>query len=184
VSTQSFAPATFCFTPSIKSNVLITSERRACIVDFGLATVEERQNFKSTRFNTGRWQAPELLRNKDADQSNLRTSADIYAFSCLCIEVYTPGPFRIVFALNFERARCLRLSRRLRNYPQTMKSPSLFWEANGLHDQIQHYQELGVWMTLCGILSLIAGLPQPPSDPLPLRLLNAFELGSWPTLGE
>jgi serine/threonine protein kinase len=74
-----------------KDNILIKPNYRACLADFGLALVKDDQklfkNSSSKRAQDGtvRWQAPELL-DPETDFRKVR-STDVYAFSCVCIEV-------------------------------------------------------------------------------------------------
>lgn len=76
-------------------NVLITGAGRACLADFGLATVMDSKtitvtnNQSSKKGGTLRWQAPELF-NGDAEEAS-----DIYAFACICYEVWCPNVFMI-----------------------------------------------------------------------------------------
>jgi serine/threonine protein kinase len=81
-------------------NILITDERRACLADFGLATVSASQVLKFSSFTTARlggtlrWTAPELL---DGTTDDNNTKSDIYAFACICYEVpyHFPVPSRL-----------------------------------------------------------------------------------------
>lgn len=63
------------------------------ITDFGLARVIDSQatGVSATSFKgrgTLRWQAPELIHSSRFSESGKTTAkSDIYAFSCLCIEV-------------------------------------------------------------------------------------------------
>ncbi|KAK7055116.1 kinase-like protein [Favolaschia claudopus] len=78
------------------SNILVNEHFSACLADFGLSTFSDL-NTASTTSTTRRgslyWMAPELL---DPDQFGggfVRTSAtDIYAFGCVCFELYTGKP--------------------------------------------------------------------------------------------
>ncbi|KAK7458718.1 Rho guanine nucleotide exchange factor [Stygiomarasmius scandens] len=72
-------------------NILITDLGRAAITDFGLSRVMESEVFTwtstSTRTvqGTARWLAPEcLIKNQPAS-----FDADVYAFGCVCYEVFT-----------------------------------------------------------------------------------------------
>ncbi|KAF5352790.1 hypothetical protein D9756_006204 [Leucocoprinus leucothites] len=74
-------------------NILVTRVGRACIADFGLATMsyERKPNWTSLRSSTTvggtlRWQAPELL---ESELSEPTASADIYAFGCIMYEIFT-----------------------------------------------------------------------------------------------
>ena len=72
-------------------NILVTSAQRACLADFGLATVKDSKRLTltaSTQRSVGtiRWQAPELLDPSRGPVPNTKSS-DIYAFACVCYEV-------------------------------------------------------------------------------------------------
>ena len=74
----------------LKVNILVTQSRRACLADFGLATVKETQSIAVTSAaitraqGTLRWQAPELLKDDDARNS---LASDVFAYACVCYEV-------------------------------------------------------------------------------------------------
>ena len=73
--------------------MLITLSRRACIADFGLATVKDSKSFVSRNSTakaggTMRWLAPELLSPDDTQRTS--KASDIYAFACVCYEVSSP----------------------------------------------------------------------------------------------
>ncbi|KAF9257347.1 kinase-like protein [Marasmius fiardii PR-910] len=75
-------------------NVLITPDERACITDFGLSRVQGTHKFglTSTKIDKGttRYSSPELLTG-----SNSSLSSDIYAFGCVCYEIFEgKAPFQ------------------------------------------------------------------------------------------
>ncbi|KAF8996204.1 kinase-like domain-containing protein [Cyathus striatus] len=82
------------------ANILITPGGRACLADFGLSTVVDAEILRWTSLEssasiggTVRWTAPELM---DPENENARptTASDIYAFSCVCYEIFTgTNPF-------------------------------------------------------------------------------------------
>ncbi|KAJ7447963.1 kinase-like domain-containing protein [Mycena latifolia] len=76
-------------------NVLIDDGEHAQLADFGLAIVTDATlgTTSNTRPGSARWMAPEL---HDYKIKFKRTEAsDVYAFACLCIEIYTGDqPFR------------------------------------------------------------------------------------------
>ncbi|KAF8982247.1 kinase-like domain-containing protein, partial [Cyathus striatus] len=73
-------------------NVLISDNGVACLADFGLSSVVNMHllvwtSIESTVSNAGtvRWQAPELL---DEESVGTTKESDIYAFACVCYEVF------------------------------------------------------------------------------------------------
>ncbi|KAJ6589590.1 kinase-like domain-containing protein, partial [Mycena capillaripes] len=70
-------------------NVLIDDDEHAQLADFGLAIVTDTTlgTTSTTQRGSLRWMAPEL---HDYQLEFKRTEAsDVYAFACLCIEIYT-----------------------------------------------------------------------------------------------
>jgi len=79
-------------------NILITHEHKACLADFGLASVEDSQAVALSSISggrttgTSRWQAPELLDPPLIDlhyQGKNSPASDIYSFACVCYEIYS-----------------------------------------------------------------------------------------------
>lgn len=79
----------------IQANVLVDENNEPRITDFGLArAIDSQGSTVSTSFKgkgTLRWQAPELLHASrfGEESSKLTSKSDVYAFSCLCLEVYS-----------------------------------------------------------------------------------------------
>jgi serine/threonine protein kinase len=79
----------------LQGNILIDDNGRAIITDFGLSKVMEELSGslnRHTSFFAGsaRWMAPELMSSLVRDDSRappITTSSDVYAFSCVCLEV-------------------------------------------------------------------------------------------------
>ncbi|KAJ7255008.1 kinase-like domain-containing protein [Mycena haematopus] len=70
------------------ANILVSDDENACLTDFGLTVLVDAST-SPTRNDAGcaRWMAPEILENHP------RTPAsDIYAFACVCLELYTGYP--------------------------------------------------------------------------------------------
>ncbi|KAJ8079006.1 hypothetical protein PM082_013293 [Marasmius tenuissimus] len=72
-------------------NVLITPDRRACITDLGLSRVFVTLGATGLSTTSGclrpvRWLAPERLRG--GARSIISPEGDIYAFGCICYEIY------------------------------------------------------------------------------------------------
>ncbi|KAG6850018.1 hypothetical protein H0H93_002467 [Arthromyces matolae] len=79
-------------------NVLVDYSGRACLGDFGLASVDDpeiirwtSQSTIASKGGTTRWQAPELLLSEDVIDKLYNTKAsDVYAWACVCYEVNIP----------------------------------------------------------------------------------------------
>ncbi|KAJ6610861.1 kinase-like domain-containing protein [Mycena sp. CBHHK59/15] len=69
-------------------NVLIDDGEHAQLADFGLAIVTDATlgTTSTARHGSSRWMAPEL--HDDLEFKRTKAS-DVYAFACLCIEIYT-----------------------------------------------------------------------------------------------
>ncbi|KAF7333427.1 Protein kinase domain-containing protein [Mycena venus] len=79
-------------------NILVTPSRRACIADFGLASIANAMTLRFThstanvKGGTARYQAPELLQG----ESPSHFGSDVYAFACVCYEVgMVPSSFSL-----------------------------------------------------------------------------------------
>ncbi|KAK7038628.1 kinase-like domain-containing protein, partial [Favolaschia claudopus] len=77
------------------ANILITDDGKACLSDFGLATMIEEGDPQITKITSSsnhagsvRWWAPELIKPKEFGcERFVRTrETDVYAFACVCIE--------------------------------------------------------------------------------------------------
>ncbi|KAJ7895941.1 kinase-like domain-containing protein, partial [Mycena olivaceomarginata] len=108
-------------------NILVTPSGRACIADFGLASIVDELSLKmmfssnSGRAGTVRYQAPELLTN---ERSN-HFGSDVYAFACVCYEILTGKvPF---FEISVEMAVAIKVTTGARpSKPKTI-SPEDIW---------------------------------------------------------
>ncbi|KAF7296705.1 Kinase-like protein [Mycena chlorophos] len=74
------------------SNILVDDDGHACLTDFGLTVLSDATT-QTTQHGAGsvRWMAPETL-NPTAcglDKFVKTTASDIYAFACVCLELYT-----------------------------------------------------------------------------------------------
>lgn len=87
-----------------QANILIDSNNKPRITDFGLARtviVDSQGTYTMSSFDgrgTLRWQAPELLNSSRAEGGHVKLTvkSDVYAFGCVCLEVYMNFPsFRI-----------------------------------------------------------------------------------------
>merc|ERR1712146_423760 len=71
----------------IKSlNVLVTSEWKAVVSDFGLTKVKERAQME-TRCGSPAWSAPEVLRGESYNES-----ADVFSFAIVMWEIAAQQP--------------------------------------------------------------------------------------------
>ncbi|KAF8174652.1 kinase-like domain-containing protein, partial [Mycena galopus ATCC 62051] len=95
------------------TNILIQEDWSACLADFGLSTfADATATTSSTRTGSLYWMAPELLDPERFGFNFARTPAtDVYAFGCVCFELYTgsppfsacPEPAALMKVLNGER---------------------------------------------------------------------------------
>ncbi|KAH7925390.1 kinase-like protein [Leucogyrophana mollusca] len=87
------------------ANILITSESRACVADFGLCTLAEDLNVQlspaSSSSGAGSllWLAPELLQYEGTERKRKSCATDMYSFGCVCYEIYAGRPRFSEFAL-------------------------------------------------------------------------------------
>ncbi|KAJ7490144.1 kinase-like domain-containing protein [Mycena galericulata] len=77
------------------SNILINDDWSACLTDFGLSRFTDTTTSRHTSNRAGSicWMAPELINPERFGFQFSRTPAsDIYAFGCVCLELYTGKP--------------------------------------------------------------------------------------------
>ncbi|KAG6826273.1 hypothetical protein H0H92_000466, partial [Tricholoma furcatifolium] len=77
-------------------NVLIDPAGRARLTDFSLSSVADSNIVSWTSQSSGhsrggsiRWMAPELLNYDDEDMAYNTTASDVYAWGCVCLEIFT-----------------------------------------------------------------------------------------------
>ncbi|KAJ7690911.1 kinase-like domain-containing protein [Mycena olivaceomarginata] len=83
------------------TNILISDDENACLSDFGLATTISDADStagaltsSSNRGGSVRWFAPELIEPQSfgCERFSRTTASDVYAYACVCLELYTGSP--------------------------------------------------------------------------------------------
>ncbi|KAG6917342.1 hypothetical protein DXG01_002913 [Tephrocybe rancida] len=77
-------------------NILIDGQGRACLCDFGIASICDpeikawtTQSSAASKGGSTRWQAPELFDVDSDEEVQNSVFSDIYAFGCVCYEIFT-----------------------------------------------------------------------------------------------
>jgi len=77
-------------------NILVNEAGRACVSDFGLSSVSDKDILAWTSFSsigskggTVRWQSPELFDPEGEDDIRNTLASDMYAWSCVVYEIFT-----------------------------------------------------------------------------------------------
>ncbi|KAJ7301173.1 kinase-like domain-containing protein, partial [Mycena albidolilacea] len=82
------------------NNILISDDGNACLSDFGLATTFSEADStagmtsSSNRAGSIQWFAPELIQPQSfgCERFVRTTATDVYAYACVCLELYTGRP--------------------------------------------------------------------------------------------
>ncbi|KAJ7859646.1 kinase-like domain-containing protein [Mycena olivaceomarginata] len=82
------------------NNILISDDGNVCLSDFGLATTFSEADStagmtsSSNRAGSIQWFAPELIQPQSfgCERFVRTTATDVYAYACVCLELYTGRP--------------------------------------------------------------------------------------------
>ncbi|KAJ7442746.1 hypothetical protein B0H11DRAFT_490853 [Mycena galericulata] len=120
-------------------NILMDSNGRACLTDFGLAGFVESQAsvITASRDGSRRWMAPELHR-PEGTQFQRTLASDIWAFGCVACEIWSEG--KIPFG-HIGQGRAFIFP-----FPESTDSGlhALPYK-NKPHDQAQSFMPDGIW---------------------------------------
>jgi len=157
-------------------NILVSSSQRACIADFGVATMihSASMTYMTTdkRTRTLRWQAPELLPDiTGGDFSNTElcntTATDVYSFALVCYEMLSGNCPFFDIKNDFQFMALVKQGRR-----PSQPSHSLH-QTRGLNDDMWHLME-ACWITepqrrlsASQITERMRALPNRPVDERP-----------------
>lgn len=78
-----------------QANILVNNDWTACLADFGLSVFTDPVSTLSSRERAGSiyWMAPELIHPEQFGCKFAQTTAtDVYAFGCICVEVWHSLP--------------------------------------------------------------------------------------------
>ncbi|KAF8183897.1 kinase-like domain-containing protein [Mycena galopus ATCC 62051] len=157
------------------TNILINEKESACLTDFGLSNFSDATSSMTTnRGGSSYWMAPELL---DPDRFGIKfartPASDVYAFGCVCFELYTGQP---PFANLIEPAALMKILNGARP-DRPVGSPvvsDILWrhvsEYWAHHPKIRPVTQLVVqnMKSLCPKTSASPTVSLPPSLSLPL----------------
>ncbi|GLB43600.1 putative protein tyrosine kinase [Lyophyllum shimeji] len=121
------------------ANILIKESGRACIADFGISSIADRDilawtthSSAASKGGTVRWQAPEVFNPEGEDDIPNTVASDVYAWSCVVYEIFTE---QVPFAhLQRDAAVMFKVSGGERPTRPPQSSPS--WSAWGLTEDI------------------------------------------------
>ncbi|KAG6807829.1 hypothetical protein H0H92_006260, partial [Tricholoma furcatifolium] len=125
-------------------NILVNESGRACVADFGLSSVSDREILAWTSYSsvaskggTVRWQAPELFNLEGEEEVHNTKASDIYAWAFVAYEIFTGEvPFAHLFRDTTIVNKVLGGER-----PGRPVNSSLSWSAWGLTEDIWKLME-------------------------------------------
>ncbi|KAG6830266.1 hypothetical protein H0H92_001532 [Tricholoma furcatifolium] len=122
-----------------QKNILVNDSGRACVADFGLSSVSDKEILAWTSCSSAaskggslRWQAPELFESDNGEERRNTMESDIYAWGCVAYEIFAGD---VPFArLNREAAIINYVSKG--GQPTRPAEPSISWNVWGLTEDI------------------------------------------------
>ncbi|KAF7378237.1 Kinase-like protein [Mycena sanguinolenta] len=170
------------------ANILVSDAGNACLTDFGLTVLVDAST-SATRNGAGcgRWMAPEILENHPRTRAS-----DIYAFACVCLELYTGHPpFHGELLLTPAVAYHVVAKQKRPNRPAGNVIPDLVWdlmEKCWAHDVADRPSILGILLRLptndvdqCMNPQVPSSAyhPIPPDEEKPVVFRTANQVDEW-----
>ncbi|KAG6830263.1 hypothetical protein H0H87_008653 [Tephrocybe sp. NHM501043] len=156
----------------VKPNILVNELGRACLADFGLSSISDKEILAWTSYSsaaskggTVRWQAPELFDPEGDEEKRNTEASDMYAWACVAYEIFAG---QVPFAHLTREATIIK---QVTNgeQPARPSKESSSWSVWGLTE--------GIW----SLMKACWG-PQPEARPSVRRVINYLAVILPPSL--